>query len=127
VLRLWMLNQWLARMLLRWSILGGGLRQIPLALETLFILLLVLAPQLLPLLLWLGFVVLDTPSFLFFPISFAIPIPPVMLKLSLGNALIVPVVATPIALTVVSSPFRIHIVIKIRNPAIMPPSPVVIM
>src|SRR5512143_20101 len=71
-------------------------------------------------------IALNAPSPLSFPISIVIPVPPVMLKSSLGDPLIVPPVSVPITVPVVSSPTRVYIVIKSWDISVIGPPPVII-
>jgi hypothetical protein len=85
-----------------------------------------LLSQFLSLLLWWGSIALDSPRSLLFPISIIVPGLPVLMKVLVMNRFIVPPVAVPIMVSVVSSPTWVYIIIKTRNIVIITPAPVII-
>jgi len=108
------------------SLLRMTLLLISLNLGSLLILFFSLISQFLYLFLWSGSIVLDAPTSFLLPISVSIPALPVLLKPVVRNSFRVPPVSVPIMISVVSSPFRVYIVIKKWNTAIIDPTPVII-
>ena len=96
-------------------------------LRPLFVLLLPLMSEFLSLLLWSRLIALDAPGSLPFPMSIIIPPLPVLSTSLVRNPFKVPSVTVPIMFSVVSSPPRVHIIIKTWNAVIINPTPVIIM
>jgi hypothetical protein len=91
----------------------------------LLILLLSLTPQVLPLLLRARPIVLDAPGSSPFPVPVVMPTPPVLLKSLVRNPFILPAVSIPITVSVVPSPARVYIKVKTRNTVVIKPTPVI--
>ncbi|NJD55580.1 MAG: hypothetical protein FIA94_04145 [Nitrospirae bacterium] len=95
-------------------------------LRSLLILFLPLMSQLLPLFLWPTLIALDAPGLLPFPISITVPVLPVTVKSLVRNPFIVPAVSVPIMVSVVASPARVYIIIELWNIPIESPTPIII-
>src|SRR4030042_1597693 len=119
------LNLGLSLLLL--SLLLLSLLLLSLNLRPLLILLLPFMSYFLSLLLGSRLIALDTPSSLSFPMSIFMPPAPVLLKPLVRNSFIIPAVPVPILVSVVSSPTRVYIKIKIWDTVIITPTPVIIM
>src|SRR4030042_3566312 len=77
-------------------------------------------------LLWKRLISFHVPFSFSFPISTAIPTFPVLFKLLVGNPSVVPSMSMPMPVSIVSSPTRINIIVKIGDVLIIDPTPIVI-
>ena len=100
---------------------------VPLDLGPLLVLLLPLQPHCLLLPLRSGLIALNSPGPLLLPISVIMPAFPVLLKLSIGDTVIMPRVSVPVMVCVVSSPARVDIKIETRNVIEVGPASVIVM
>jgi hypothetical protein len=113
------------------GLLSLGLRRldllVPLDLGPLLVLLLPLQPYCLLLALRSGLIALNSPGPLLLPISVIMPAFPVLLKLSIGDPVIMPRVSVPVMASVVSSPARVDIKIETRNMIEVGPTSIIVM
>lgn len=109
------------------SLLFSSLFQMASNLRPLLILRLSLLPQFASLLRRARPIALYAPSSALFPMPGPVPVLPVLLELPVGYALVVPLMPVPVTVSVGDSPTRIHIIVEVRDAAVIGPSPVVVM
>jgi hypothetical protein len=70
--------------------------------------------------------IVNIPPSFSFPISVALPSPPVLFKMLVGDPSVVPWVSMPVMVSVIISPPEVYIIIKIRDVSVIDPTPIII-
>jgi len=116
--------------LLRWLLMGLGLLNTGCRLLGLGLLTMVfgvLDLMFMTMTCMLGLIPLDPPSLVLFPIVVSFPVVPVLFNLLVGDAFVLPGLASPVMLPVFMPPVPGHLAIKSRDMVIISPTPVVVL